>query len=514
MIEFGFFHHLSILLVAGFSLSLAVLSLYIGLRSRWKKEGLYLGIASLLEAAYCVLYFFYLRADDSDNARFFIGVISSFMCYMTYLLGQLTNELLQWNKAWFHNLQKTNLIFTCIFSLAVFFDLTANTNVTVIAVHDYPGTRLQKTVEFSMLGQAYLLWVISVFVIFGSLLLKKCFQNQRYIAPVAIGVSLYFLTIINDFNLVFQIYDFWPVQHLGFLATALGFTLSFGKRFCEATEDLEQALQNLKQQRNEMIRMEKLKTLGQMSTYIAHEINNPLAIIHGLTETQKRQIQQNLFYDKEKITNSLMKIQNATTRIQKIIRGLSAVSRNDLNDSLEQIKLVTIIEESLEFCQIKLQKHAVQISYSEVDPDLSLYCRPTQISQVIINFINNSCDAIQEQKLRWIKLKSELTDRYINLHITDSGPGIPAEIREKILEPFFSTKTRGMGIGVGLSISQSIMRSHHGSITLDDSSENTSFILSLPKFQVNESKQAEAGLFYQPHAMLNRELQKGCAHEI
>ncbi|HEX4924120.1 MAG TPA: ATP-binding protein, partial [Bdellovibrionales bacterium] len=115
--------------------------------------------------------------------------------------------------------------------------------------------------------------------------------------------------------------------------------------------------------------------------------------------------------------------------------------------------------------------------------ELVIACRPTQISQVLLNLLNNAHDAVAEQTEKWVKLDVRDLGDSVELSVTDSGAGIPPEIQEKIMQPFFTTKQIGEGTGLGLSISKGLVDSHHGQLRLDAKSKNTRFVVLLPKTQ-------------------------------
>jgi C4-dicarboxylate-specific signal transduction histidine kinase len=116
-----------------------------------------------------------------------------------------------------------------------------------------------------------------------------------------------------------------------------------------------------------------------------------------------------------------------------------------------------------------------------IPDDIKIHCQEVPISQVLINLIGNSCDAIQGQKDKWIKISAEIKDENVFLSVTDSGNGIPALLQEKIFQPFFTTKAIGQGTGLGLSISKGIINSQNGNLTLDTQCKNTKFVIQLPK---------------------------------
>ena len=124
-----------------------------------------------------------------------------------------------------------------------------------------------------------------------------------------------------------------------------------------------------------------------------------------------------------------------------------------------------------------------------VDQNFHLDCRPTQISQVLVNLINNSFEAIQDLPEKWIEIHAEIKEERLLVMITDSGKGIPEAAAEKVMEPFLQPKKLARGAGLGLSVAKGIIESHGGTIQLDRSSVNTRFVIDLPIHQADTHDQ-------------------------
>jgi PAS domain S-box-containing protein len=231
----------------------------------------------------------------------------------------------------------------------------------------------------------------------------------------------------------------------------------------------------------QLIYSSKMTSLGEMAGGIAHEINSPLAIIFGRIEQLLRKIENENITDKADYQKKILDIHNTVERISKIIKGLKQFSRNSENDPMEQISLMKIIDDTVSLCQEKFRNHSVTVKVSG-NNDVMIYCRAAQISQALLNLLNNAFDAIENLEIKWIEINSELnTDKKkVKLSIIDSGNGIPEEIIEKIMQPFFTTKEIGKGTGLGLSISKGIIETHNGNFYFNKLSKNTSFIIELP----------------------------------
>lgn len=242
----------------------------------------------------------------------------------------------------------------------------------------------------------------------------------------------------------------------------------------DVTEEREKELQ--------LMHASKMSSLGEMSAGIAHEINNPLAIIQGKSY-QIRKCAGIESPDREQMIKLTDDIDRTVQRISKIVKGLRNFSRDGERDPFEKKQMKTLIDETLSFCLSRFNNHGIKLEVSPVPDSLTIECRPTPISQVILNILNNAFDAVENLDQKWVRLAIEEVQGYIEIRITDSGHGIPVAIRRKILEPFFTTKEVGKGTGLGLSISHGIILAHNGSLEIDASCPNTCFKIRLPKFQ-------------------------------
>jgi PAS domain S-box-containing protein len=223
----------------------------------------------------------------------------------------------------------------------------------------------------------------------------------------------------------------------------------------------------------------KFATLGEMAGGIAHEINTPLATIQ-LLSNMLRDVQDGETIDMETVQMVADKIETTVGRISKIIRGLRTFARQSEGDPFVDTPIGTIVEEAMELMREKLRLAAVDIRISHIPENLSVECRCTQIAQILLNLCGNSVDAMKEDN-RWIEIDVRDRENFVDIIVTDSGTGIPTEVREKIMQPFFTTKELGKGTGLGLSISKGIADQHQGQLYLDESCLNTRFVLSLPK---------------------------------
>jgi signal transduction histidine kinase len=245
-------------------------------------------------------------------------------------------------------------------------------------------------------------------------------------------------------------------------------------------------LRSLEKQRESFLYTEKMASLGEMAGSIAHEINNPLAIIQGAAQKLQIRLRQEEL-NRDDLKHTVQMILKTAERIARIIRSLRFVARDGSTDPFVNTSIRSIVEETLTLCESRLKNENVCLDANGVPLDLYCVCRGVQISQVLINLINNAVDAIRDLPEKWIRIEASLEAGMIRLAVTDSGPGIPKELADKIMKPFFTTKGVGKGTGLGLSISRGIAHAHGGDLELDEAHTHTRFVLVLP--QAHESLQ-------------------------
>lgn len=219
----------------------------------------------------------------------------------------------------------------------------------------------------------------------------------------------------------------------------------------------------------------KLASMGEMSAGVAHEINNPLAIIMGNLMLLKRANQ-----DKAKFEEKLEVLTKACNRIDKIVKGLKKFSRSSKGNVHQPASLAEIVNEALVMTEAKSKRHAVTINV-DLDSKLMISCDAVEIEQVIINLITNGIDAIKDNSEKWMKILIFEEPDHIALRVIDSGLGIPEDVESKLFEPFFTTKPVGEGTGLGLSIAKGILDQHKATLKLNKTLGNTCFEIHFPK---------------------------------
>ena len=229
------------------------------------------------------------------------------------------------------------------------------------------------------------------------------------------------------------------------------------------------------QERRKSTQNAKLASLGQLSAGVAHEINNPLAIIKGSVTLIPK-----FLNNPDKLNSKIDSIVKSCERISNITKSLQKFSRSSSGRNFKQRSLAKILIEALSLTKLQTNRLNVRID-KNITTDAEINCNDLEIEQVVINLINNAIFEIKNRDEKWIKVDLQEESDQLILSITDSGPGIPADLKEKLFDPFFTTKATGEGTGLGLSITKGILDEHGATITLDEKSANTRFVIAFPR---------------------------------
>ena len=235
-----------------------------------------------------------------------------------------------------------------------------------------------------------------------------------------------------------------------------------------------QDITELEIERSKALHNAKLASLGEMAAGIAHEINNPMAIIAGNVPLFKKFKDDHLKFE-SKVQATL----KACDRITKIVSGLRKFSRSHETAPYKLESPSDIISEILIFTEPKAKVNSVPIKIN-LQSDSKIFCDATEIEQVFVNLINNAIDAIRELPEKWIQINSFDEQDQLVIQVIDSGSGISPEIESKLFQPFFTTKIVGEGTGLGLSISKGILDQHKATLSLNRSFKNTCFEIRFP----------------------------------
>jgi two-component system sensor histidine kinase AauS len=235
-----------------------------------------------------------------------------------------------------------------------------------------------------------------------------------------------------------------------------------------------QAEETLRQAQDELVQAGKLAAIGQMSTSIAHELNQPLAALRTLSGNTVRFIERGAL---DTASTNLRTINDLVDRMGRITASLRAFARR--GEDKGQASLSKAVEAALQLLAGRLENSALDL-HQQFD-DVALAIDQTRLEQILVNLIGNALDAMQAQPLPVLWLEGEMFEGRYRLRIRDNGHGIDAEARKHLFEPFFTTKPGEQGLGLGLTLSASLAAAAGGSLNAEDPAEGgTMFVLILP----------------------------------
>ena len=265
---------------------------------------------------------------------------------------------------------------------------------------------------------------------------------------------------------------------------------------------LQQTLDQLRSAQSQLIQSEKMASLGELTAGIAHEIQNPLNFVNNFSEVSKElisEMKEELVIGSlqlaveiaDDISQNLEKINHHGKRADAIVKGMLAHSRTS-SGKKELTDLNALAEEylRLSYHGIKAKDASFNASF-HFEPDKSLpkvAVVPQDIGRVLLNLINNAFYACTERSKSadssyqpTVTVSTKRSDNSIEISVKDNGNGIPEAIKEKIFQPFFTTKPTGEGTGLGLSLSYDIVKGHGGALNLETKQDGGSnFIIQLP----------------------------------
>lgn len=290
----------------------------------------------------------------------------------------------------------------------------------------------------------------------------------------ALGSSNYAL-LPQNFSTALWLFAF------GFVCSASVTVLGF-LSFREALQRIREKGKEMEEARLRTAYSSKLTALGEMAGGIAHEINNPIAIIQ-MRNSQILELLEEKSLNMPIIQQMSREISQMCSRVANVIYAMKTVSRDSAQEPFAPTDLGKVVENALTLFQERFQREGVEIIYTPLSDNISIYGNQSQLTQVLFNLIGNAFEAIQlnkEQSPRRIEIRVSREFGTARVSVSDSGIGIPEKYRDRLFQPFFSTKPVGRGTGMGLSISHSIVYVHGGKIYLDNSTAQTTFVVELP----------------------------------
>lgn len=242
-------------------------------------------------------------------------------------------------------------------------------------------------------------------------------------------------------------------------------------------DSLEEANENLKRAQNEIVRSEKLASVGRLAAGVAHEIGNPIGIILGYLELLKK---NNVSGDEKK--DFLRRVESEITRINKIITQLLDFSRPSSGEKKE-CYLHELIKDTIEMLKPQPMMEEIDVKFILDAGQDNVLADPNKLQQVFLNIIMNAVDVLSQDHQQTtdeseseLTIKSENSNGSILIRFIDNGPGIPEEELGSIFDPFYTTKDPGKGTGLGLYVCYSIIDEQGGNISAESSEGNGTMI--------------------------------------
>ena len=251
---------------------------------------------------------------------------------------------------------------------------------------------------------------------------------------------------------------------------------SFSDKLLKLNLSLEREIKEKEEVQKQILHSTKLASIGELAAGMTHEINNPLAIIHGYTQILRDKLKN--YYPEA--TDTLDKMEKAIERIGKIVNGLRTYAHVD-SENEEVFNLIEVINETIQLIDLIFQKSGIKVKCSFKSGQAFLKGNIGKFQQTIMNLLTNARDAI-EPKQGTITVETDEVDGQILIKVSDNGRGIPDDKIPRIFEAFYTTKDVGQGTGLGMAITNSIIESMNGTISVESKvGIGTTIILKLPK---------------------------------
>jgi len=259
----------------------------------------------------------------------------------------------------------------------------------------------------------------------------------------------------------------------------------------ETTAEVQRREQELRDKQEQLVQAAKLATLGELTTGVAHELNNPLNNIGLFVGNAIDQIQMNRAGPHEllrELHGAMQQVRKAT----EIISHLRTFGRA-APTSRERLFIYEVVQRALSLLQEQLRDRQIEVQLDLASESPVVVGNSIQLEQVFINVLANARDALTESRQKRIAISGRSNSKMVELNFQDSGPGIPPGLEKRIFDPFFTTKEVGKGTGLGLSIAYGIIKDHQGTISVASRpGEGASFRIQLPLAKPNHGEDDEA----------------------
>ncbi|UFU10938.1 ATP-binding protein [Ideonella dechloratans] len=235
-------------------------------------------------------------------------------------------------------------------------------------------------------------------------------------------------------------------------------------RLRKEVREREQAEHTLREAQDELVHAGKMAALGQLATGITHELTQPLGAIRTLSGNAVAFMQRGQL---DAVSGNLAIMARLAEQMGAIIEPLKGFARKSKAQP-QAARLATAVHNALFLYHQRIRNEQVTVHDATADSPLAAWCDPNRLEQVLINLIGNGLDAMREQPQRALWIDAAAQDGRVALRVRDQGPGLDPALRDRVFEPFFSTKSAGGGLGLGLAISRDIAREAGGELEADN----------------------------------------------
>ena len=339
--------------------------------------------------------------------------------------------------------------------------------------------------ELGLICNVELLFAVVIFIY--SLCIFVGYYNKtkdRSVFIVVAGFFIYFFGLINDILVAMRVNPFIYISEYAFFVIVLAMGYVLLNKFANlqtAFEELNISLEKKVEERTaenenitaKLFQSEKMSAVGQLTSGLAHEINNPIGVILGFSQGIIKRVKED-----SPLYMPLKSMEREAVRCKNLVNELLLFSSTGKTHS-EKIQINALIEETIEFVGARAKDGRVEIEkkYNDNLPELTM--NKNQIQQVIVNICNDAFDAMPDGGK--LIIATRRVENRVEIEITDSGTGMTEDVKKHIFEPFFTTKEAGKGTGLGLSLCYEIIQKHNGSIeVISELNKGTSFIIKLP----------------------------------
>jgi signal transduction histidine kinase len=312
---------------------------------------------------------------------------------------------------------------------------------------------------------------------------NELFFRSLFFAVGALGLALVLAVFLGR----------WVSRPLQHLETAMG-AISRGEFGAEApvagpseirsvgaalnsmSRELVRRSEELQRANAQLVQSEKLSAVGELAASVVHEVKNPMVGIVGFAQLAQEST------DPKEVAEYLRLIEEDAFRANRILQGLLEFARPP---EVERVKLAVseVVDGTLQLCRHTLQMGGVKVEASLPEGLPSIHGNSNQLRQVLLNLMLNAGQAMERSQVRRLVVSAQGTDEGgVELRISDTGPGIAPEVKDKLFRPFITTKRPGQGTGLGLSVSRSIVEAHGGSIRAESEvGKGATFVVKLPR---------------------------------